>query len=623
MDPAPLVPSFQPSQASPAVRLGKVAAVCAIPAYMVAADFLSALTSALAGMWGGLVSWVCLAGFVAALVALLLLGRKNEQHKRSEERLKDLVAFQTGVLDAIPQPIVLRGEDLKFLACNSAFERLLNRSRKQLRTKSVSAAAELMVREVESTEIEEDYRQVLATGTPLSKDRTVRVSGREMDVQHWIEPLRNAGGAVVGVVGGWMDITQRQRVMKELAVARDRAESANRTKTTFLASISHEIRTPMNAIMGMLELTLSHAELPEQDRLQLSTAYSASQSLLALIGDLLDLSKMEAGKFQFLPQPTNLCQLTEDVVDVFEPIAAAKGLDLTLTIERPESVARAHSVDPLRLKQILNNFVSNAIRFTERGSIRVHMEAEPPEGGRQTVLLKVVDTGVGIPSQALDTLLEPFVQVQETIRAMDRGTGLGLSICDRLVKKMGGTIQIDSELGVGTTMSVRLSLPVALAQQPESASDAAPVTQVAPACTGLNVLVVDDQASNVLLLQRQLEKLGHRVSSACNGLEALKLMGLRTFDIVVCDCAMPVMDGHAFARTLRQRGGTAATLPILGYTAGAHDAEIDRAREAGMDEILIKPVNLDSLNRAIATLMHRDSVPSAAVVPVSPSGAGG
>lgn len=622
MDPAPLVPSFRPSGASPALRLGKVAAVCAIPAYWVAVEILSALSGALAGMWGGLVSWVCLAGFVAALVALLLLGRKNEQHKRSEARLKDLVAFQTGVLDAIPQPIVLRGGDLKFLACNSAFERLLNRSRKQLRTKSVSAAAELMVREVESAEIEEDYRQVLATGIPLSKDRTVCVSGREMDVQHWIEPLRNAGGAVVGVVGGWMDITQRQRVMKELAVARDRAESANRTKTTFLASISHEIRTPMNAIMGMLELTLSHAELPEQDRLQLSTAYSASQSLLALIGDLLDLSKMEAGKFQFLPQPTNLCKLTEDVVEVFQPIAAAKGLDLTLTIERPESVARAHSVDPLRLKQILNNFVSNAIRFTERGSIQVHVEAEPQEGDRQTVLLKVVDTGVGIPSQALDTLLEPFVQVQETIRAMDRGTGLGLSICDRLVKKMGGAIQIDSELGVGTTMSVRLSLPVALAQ-PESVSDAAPATQAAPACTGLNVLIVDDQASNVLLLQRQLEKLGHRVSSACNGLEALTLMGQKSFDIVVCDCAMPVMDGYTFARTLRQGGGAAATLPILGYTAGAHDAEIDRAREAGMDEILIKPVNLDSLNRAIAALMHHDGVPPQATVPLNPSGAGG
>ncbi|MFY0480016.1 ATP-binding protein [Achromobacter marplatensis] len=622
MDPAPLVPAFQPSVARPARRLGKVAVVCAIPAYMVATDFVFALSGALAGMWGGLVSWVCLAGFVAASVALLLLRRKNAQHKRSEQRLKDLVAFQTGVLDAIPQPIVLRGADLNFLACNSAFERLLNRSRKQLRTKSVTAAAELMVREVESAEIEEDYRQVLATGLPLSKDRTVHVSGRAMDVQHWIEPLRNAGGAVVGVVGGWMDITQRQRVMKELAVARDRAEGANRTKTTFLASISHEIRTPMNAIMGMLELTLSHADLPEQDRLQLTTAYSASQSLLALIGDLLDLSKMEAGKFQFLPQPTNLCQLTEDVVDVFQPIAAAKGLDLTLTIVRPERMAPAHSVDPLRLKQILNNFVSNAIRFTERGSIRVHVEAELREGDRQTVLLKVVDTGVGIPSQALDTLLEPFVQVQETIRAMDRGTGLGLSICDRLVKKMGGTIQIDSELGVGTTMSVRLSLPVAAAQ-PESVCDAVPVKPAAPVCTGLDVLIVDDQASNVLLLRRQLEKLGHRVSSAGNGLEALTLMDARAFDIVVCDCAMPVMDGYTFARTLRQRGGAAAKLPILGYTAGAHDAEIDRARDAGMDEILIKPVNLDSLNRAIATLMHRDSGPSHVGVPVSRAGAGG
>ncbi|MGY6268312.1 ATP-binding protein [Achromobacter denitrificans] len=602
MDPAQLVQSFLPRR----VKVPRGTAACLVPVLGLAPELPPALAGTVADVWRQLIPWLFLSGVVAAVVALVLLIRKNDQHKRSEARLKELVAFQTGVLDAIPHPIVLRGRDLKFLACNSAFECLMNQTREQLRTKSVAGAAGRLVHEVESAAIEQDYRQVLATGSPLSKDRTVLVGGREIEVQHWMEPLRNAEGRVFGVLGGWMDITQRQRVMKELAVARDRAESANRTKTTFLASVSHEIKTPMNAIMGMLELSLSHAQLPEQDRQQLTTAYSASKSLLALIDDLLDLSKMEAGKFQFQRQATNLCQLAKEVLDVFHPMAEAKGLELTLTIEKPESVAHAHWVDPLRLKQILNNFISNAIRFTERGSIRVCMEAAPPEGGHQSILLKVIDTGVGIPAKALHTLLEPFVQVEETRRSFDRGTGLGLSICDRLVKKMGGEILIDSELGAGTTMAVRLSLPVAPAQA-ESAPEAAPLMAPAPARAGLDVLIVDDHASNVLLLQRQLEKLGHRVFSASNGLEALALVDQQKFDIVICDCAMPVMDGYTFARTLRQRGGPASAVPILGYTAGAHDIEVARARAAGMNEILIKPVGLDSLGRAIAAWIRHDA----------------
>lgn len=603
MDPAPLLHFFRPNSSGPRLRFSQVAAACAIPLYVLIANYLAGLSIPLAEAWVGLASLVCGTGLVAALVALVLLGRKSRQHWRSEERLKDLLAFQTGVLDAIPQAIALRDKDLNLLVCNSAYERLFNQSRESLKNTSVLSAVQMLVCDVEAAQIEDDYRHVMATGLPICKDREFKVNGQDMTVQHWMEPLRNARGVIVGAVGGWMDITHRQRVLKELAIARDRAESANRTKTTFLASVSHEIRTPMNAIMGMLELTLSHPELPEQDRLQLSTANSASKSLLALIDDLLDLSKMEAGKFQLLPRATNVCELAEEVVDVFHPIAEGKGLALTLTLDMAEGCSRMHYADPLRLKQIMNNFVSNAIRFTERGAVRVKVVAEPLEGDRQWISLQVSDTGVGIPANALDTLLLPFVQVEATLPALDRGTGLGLSICDRLVKKMGGTIQIESELGRGTTMTARVSLPMAIAApEPVCAPELDAPSALAGA--GLHVLVVDDQATNVLLLQRQMEKLGHRVSCARNGLEALALVDQHDFDLVVCDCAMPVMDGYTFARTLRQRDDEAAGLPILGYTAGAHEAEIQRARAAGMNEVLIKPVNLGSLNRAIGAVLR-------------------
>lgn len=584
-------------------RLRPMAVACAIPVCALAGGAIILYADSLASAWVGLTSLVCFGGFLAAVVALLLLRRKARQHVQSEEKLKDLLAIQVGVLDAIPQPIALRDTNLKLVACNSAFQRMLMQPKPALMSTSLESAVQWLGCDLELPMIEEDYRKVMASGLPLSKDREFHIGGREMTVQHWMEPLRNARGTVVGAVSGWMDITQRQRVLKELAIARDRAESANRTKTTFLASVSHEIRTPMNAVMGMLELTLSHPDLPIDDRGQLTTAHHAAKSLLALIDDLLDLSKMEAGKFQLLPRATNLCELVEEVVDIFQPIAASKGVALTLTLDVPEGQSSMHCVDPLRMKQVMNNFVSNALRFTEHGSVHVRLHADAVADGQQWVAFSVSDTGVGIPASALATLLQPFVQVEQTLPVFDRGTGLGLSICDRLVKKMGGTIQIESELGAGTTMTARLPLPLAQASK-EEARNAAGAEPDLPAVAGLRVLVIDDQASNVLLLQRQLQRLGHEVAVAGNGRDALALVDRQVFDLIVCDCAMPVMDGYAFAQALRIRSDAAARLPILGYTAGAHECEIERARTAGMNEILIKPVDMGTLQRAISAVLH-------------------
>lgn len=560
-------------------------------------------TGAFTDAWAGFTSMVCAGGFLGAMVALLLLQRKARQHLRTEEQLKDLLAFQMGVLDAIPQPIALRDTNLNLMACNSAYEEMLMQPRSALASTSLERAVQLLGCDLDRVRIEEDFRAVMSSESALCTDREFHINGREVTVQHWMEPLRNARGQVVGAISGWMDITQRQRVLKELAVAKERAESANRTKTTFLASVSHEIRTPMNAIMGMLELTLAHAGLPVEERAQLTTAHRASKSLLGLIDDLLDLSKMEAGKFQLLPRPTRLRDLVVEVVDTFRPIAAAKGLDLTLAFDEPEGKLVAHSADPLRLKQVMNNFVSNAIRFTESGEVHVRLQIEPEVDGGQWISFVVCDTGVGIPVSALDTLLQPFVQVERTLQVADRGTGLGLSICDRLVRKMGGTIQIESELGLGTTMTARLPLPVAR-DLPEDASSVGLSEPALPALSGLRVLVIDDSPSNILLLQRQLQKQGHEVTFATNGREGLVLVDCLEFDLIICDCAMPVMDGYTFTQTLRKRGDAAARLPVLGYTAGAHESEIDRARAAGMNEVLIKPVDMGTLRRAIAAVLR-------------------
>ncbi len=548
---------------------------------------------------GAMLSLECLGWIATLLVVFVLLRRKTRQHEISEKALKDLIASQTAVLDSIPQPVYLRDRELRLLNCNTAYERVAGQSRAQLRTASLEDCAIAFGHVLQIDALQSDYLDVMTTGRAMMKDRTIIIGAKTVSIAHWVEPLRDGAGMTIGIVGSWLDVTERQKALEQLAFARDRAESANRTKSTFLASVSHEIRTPMNAIMGMLELTLSHTDLPAQDQMQLSTAYQAAQSLLSLIDDLLDLSKMEAGKFQFHPVPTDLGKLASEVGDVFRPVALSKSLTLDVTIS--PQLGAAHQVDPLRVKQILNNFVSNAIRFTQEGGISIEIGAEEPAGDMQAIRLMVSDSGIGIPSGALSTLLEPFVQVQQTRPSSDRGTGLGLSICDRLVKKMGGTLSVSSELNVGTQITAILPLAVVL---PVRDLPALKTTHNELGCTvvPLRVLVVDDHAPNLLLLKHQLEKMGHRVECSEHGQHALQILAQQPFDLIICDCAMPVMDGFAFVQALRKHRDGTERLPVLGYTAGAQSGDSERAIAAGMDMVLIKPVGMETLQNAICSV---------------------
>jgi len=399
--------------------------------------------------------------------------------------------------------------------------------------------------------------------------------------------LRDASNLIIGVAGGWLNVTERQRALDELAKARDRAEAADRAKSTFLAAVSHDIRTPMNAIMGMLELTLLQASLSPNERQQLDTALQSARSLLALIDDLLHLSKMEAGKLDLKPSFVELESIVREVAGIFSPVANSKGL--ALNVEISPSVATAHFVDALRVKQILNNLVSNAIRFTEIGQIHIGVTATCIRQARQWVQFSVTDTGIGISPQALPVLFDPFMQVGEA--AAEGGVGLGLSICKRLTEVLGGDIRVNSTPGAGTQVVVRLELAVrqtpAEAKMPPGRGGAA------------SILVVDDQASNRILLGHQLQRLGHTVVAVESGLQALRAADRQLFKLVICDCSMPQMNGMDFVRALRKRPDANSRIPVLGYTAGTQDAHMREALEAGMNMVLFKPVGLAELKAAL------------------------
>jgi len=393
-------------------------------------------------------------------------------------------------------------------------------------------------------------------------------------------------------------------LLEQLRQAKDDAEQASQTKSTFLATMSHEIRTPMNAVIGLLELALEDSRSGRCDTQTLQTAHDSAIGLLELIGDILDISRIESGHITLQPVPTNLVELLRATVRVFEGNARAKGLHLHSELPAAPVWVLA---DPLRLKQVLSNLISNAIKFTERGEVQASLLLpSPSDTDSLAVELNVRDTGIGISPADQARLFNAFVQADGP-RAR-QGAGLGLVISRTLAELMGGTLSLQSVEGVGTKVQVSLQLPACSA--PEQAEQHDPVLENSD--SPLNILVVDDYPANLLLLERQLHNLGHRVTLAENGEIALARWQAARFDLVITDCSMPVMDGHELTRRIRSLEGERglAACHILGVTANAQAEERARCLASGMDECLFKPIGLRTLKTHLPHANPRQQPPA-------------
>ena len=389
------------------------------------------------------------------------------------------------------------------------------------------------------------------------------------------------------IVGANWDVTADVERESELLAKRREAEAASVAKSRFLATMSHEIRTPMGGVLGMLDLLLDSPLCAEQ-RQRAEIARASASTLLTILDDILDLSKLEADRVQLDPVHMRIDRLVGEVAALFRPMAEAKGLPVA--VEMAPGVPPWLICDPVRLRQIVVNLLSNAVKFTDSGRITLRI-AYVARTARLSIAVE--DTGIGIEPEAAEHLFQPFSQLDATLDRRAGGTGLGLAISNRLAALMGGDIALDSAPGRGSTFIATVSAP--RGRPPEASEPDARAVQ-----RPLAVLLVEDNATNQLVVSAMLQRGGHLVTKAGDGLEALEAIRTSRFDVVLMDIEMPRMDGPTATAAIRAMDGATASLPIIALTANAMAGDRERYLALGMTDYLSKPIDPKALAAALA-----------------------
>jgi signal transduction histidine kinase/FixJ family two-component response regulator len=393
--------------------------------------------------------------------------------------------------------------------------------------------------------------------------------------------------------------------LAELTVARDAAQAANLAKSQFLASMSHEIRTPLNGILGMAQ-SLTASELRKADREKVDIILASGQNLTTILNDVLDISKIEAGKLEIAPVPMDVVALARQTVSLFAPLAAEKGLRLDL---RPDHVERAWlQLDPVRVQQCLSNLVSNAIKFTQAGEVTITLGVQSCRD-RWRVSLAVRDTGIGMSDVTMARLFDNFVQADASTTRMFGGTGLGRSISRRLARLMDGDVVVESTVGSGSTFTLTILANSASEIEMLDATGPGEIEAVAPARTvrGSRVMIVDDNAVNRQVVKLFLADQGFDFSEATNGKEALDLLCVRQFDLVLLDVHMPVMDGRECIRRIRASDAAWASIPVIALTAEAMQGDRESLLAVGMTDYASKPIDKATLITKVVRCLQAGS----------------
>jgi PAS domain S-box-containing protein len=552
---------------------------------------------------------------------LTVYGRDVTKRRQADEQLKLLEACVAHMLDVvIISQVNPDGQHARIVFVNEAFVRCTGYSRAEARGQTPRMLHGPLTERTETNRI----LQALRAGEPA---RAELIYYRKDGSTYWVElevvPVRSPGGQVTHWIGVQRDTTERRQAQEALGalnetlesrvvertaaleLARHDAEQASRAKSAFVATMSHEIRTPMNGVIGMLDV-LEQSDLAADQSKMLELARDSAHSLMAVIEDILDFSKIEAGKVELERMPVSVADIVESVCAMVAGGARTKGVEVLARVD--PSLPQAVWGDPIRLRQVLVNLTSNAVKFSghSSGGGRVAVSAKKLEGGpgRIMVELAVEDNGIGMAESTVDALFRPFSQADASTTRRFGGTGLGLTITKHLVELMGGRIDVESKLDVGSTFVVRLPFDLVVAPErtpvDSSQTNSAVAVRRPPGFMHPGTLLVaEDNPINREVIAAQLELLGYAAEISCNGREALLLWRSGRFTALLTDLQMPEMDGYDLAASIRREEGPGARLPIIALTANAVKEEADRCLASGMDDLLTKPVTLTALESVL------------------------
>ena len=514
------------------------------------------------------------------------------------------------ILDAVNISINYCSVDKTFLFVNKTYAEWYGRTPEQIIGKSL---VELLGEEGNNT-IRPYYERALR-GEHVSYETEVNLTIGYRYLQCNYTPMYNDDGAITGWVGTIYDMTQRyllEKALQEnemaLKLAKERAEMANIAKSEFLANMSHEIRTPMNAVIGLSNLLNMSGPLTNKQQEFISTLQLSAQSLLALINDLLDFSKIESSNIDLEHIPFSYTSIITELMAMFSTEAEKKKIFLNYTKSFDDE--RLFLGDPLRIRQILTNLISNAIKFTSQGGVTISFAITPGSKSNHVyVHINVKDTGIGIPSNKISAVFDKFVQADMSITRNYGGSGLGLAISKNLAELMGGSITLKSVLGEGSEFELHLISEYAHMDSSFVAPSASKrsVASMPSEKKDFTVLLAEDHQPNILVATNLLENMGFSYEVAHTGKEVLTKIyeGGKSYDVVLMDLEMPELDGYTTTRLLREdeHKNTKARLPIIGMTA--HVNSMQKCFEVGMDDYIAKPFRAEDLQSKLEAILHR------------------
>ncbi len=531
--------------------------------------------------------------------------RDITSQKMAERKIKEDENKIRVILDNSAAAITLTDEEERIVSWNRYTEHLLGMKKDDLYLRPVKT----LYPDEEWSKIRSEKIRKMGSKHHL-ETKVVDKKGNIIPVDLSINVLRDSNNKIVGSVGILQDITEQKRFQEVLVQAKLSAEEANSAKSLFLANMSHEVRTPMNAIMGMIDLTLD-TNLEKEQKENLLVAKDAADNLLGLLNDILDLSRVEAGKISLENIEFHLPNVVRSVVKGLSVIAHKKSLNLVANIHPkvPELVLG----DPVRLRQILVNLINNAIKFTHKGDIIVEVqEAQPKDSeGKVSLLFSVSDQGIGIPKDKHETIFEIFTQADSSTSRRFGGTGLGLAICKRLVEMMDGRIWVESVEGKGSTFNFLIKSQAVISQKPSGVflgQEAGPVSEerLKEQLKNLKILLADDNLVNQKITSRMLEKEGCMVEAVVNGKEVVEKLHNKDFDVVLMDAQMPVLDGFEATKIIRDNErSTGKHIPIIALTARAMHDDRQKCIDAGMDGYVAKPIDRKKLFEEITNTINK------------------